>query len=100
MIPLGSLTAVHEIVNGSVTLAPSVGETADGAGGAAATARAPALTHRIIANNSVRDGRPDIRNFIIHSHDRQDNGGNYVGGKPGYSATHKLPGTQGASRTG
>src|SRR5215204_4970183 len=66
MIPLGSLTAVQEIVNGSVTLAPSVGETADGAGGAAATARPPALIHRIIANTSVRRGRPDVRHFITH----------------------------------
>jgi hypothetical protein len=66
MIPVGSLTAVQEIVNGSVTLAPSVGETADGAGGAAATARPPALTHTMIANNSVRYGWPDVRNLITH----------------------------------
>jgi hypothetical protein len=72
MIPVGSLTAVQEIVNGSVTLAPSVGETADGAGGVAATALPPALTHRIIANKSVRHGRPDVRNFITHPHDRPD----------------------------
>ena len=63
-IPDGSLTAVHEIVNGSVTLAPSAGETGDGAGGGAATTRPPALTYRITANNSVRYECPNIRNFI------------------------------------
>jgi hypothetical protein len=66
MIPVGSLTAVQEIVNGSITLAPSVGETADGAGGVAATAWPPALRHMMIANNSVRHGLTDVRNFIIH----------------------------------
>ena len=33
MIPLGSLTANHEIVNGTVTEAPSAGATGAGAGG-------------------------------------------------------------------
>jgi hypothetical protein len=64
VIPAGSLTAVQEIVNGSVTLAPSAGEIAEGAGGAAATARAPALIHTIKANNSVRNRRSDVPNVI------------------------------------
>jgi hypothetical protein len=66
MMPVGSLTAVQEIVNGSVTLAPSAGEIADGAGGVAATAPPATLTNRIIANNSVRKSRQDVRNFITH----------------------------------
>jgi hypothetical protein len=64
MIPVGSLTAVQEIVNGSVTPAPSAGETGDGAGGVAAMARPPKLPHKMIANKNVSDGRPDVWNFI------------------------------------
>jgi hypothetical protein len=53
-------------VNGSVTTAPSAGETGDGAGGAAAAPLPLALRHRIMANNSEKDGRTDIRILIIY----------------------------------
>jgi hypothetical protein len=66
MIPLGSLTAVQEIVNGSVTTAPSAGETSDGDGGAVAAPRPVTLRHKMIVNNSVRDWRTDVRDFITY----------------------------------
>jgi hypothetical protein len=71
MIPVGSLTAVQEIVNGSVTLSPSAGETADGGGGAAATARLSAATQIIKTNNRMRYWRPNVLNFMMFSHDRK-----------------------------
>jgi hypothetical protein len=64
MIPVGSLTAVHEIVNGWVTTAPSAGEIGDGAGGAAAALRPVTLRHKMIRNNSVRDRQTDVCDFI------------------------------------
>jgi hypothetical protein len=64
-IPLGSLTAVQAMMNGSVTADPSDGETGDGAGGAAAAARPPAMRDTTMTNNNVKDRRADILDFII-----------------------------------
>src|SRR5213593_2289120 len=60
-IPLGSLTADHEIVNGTTTFAPSAGARGVGAGGTAASARPPAATLRRTTNSSVRV----VRIFIM-----------------------------------
>ena len=51
-IPLGSITADQEIVNGTVTFAPSAGASGVGAAGCAA-ARPAAVTTRTRANSSV-----------------------------------------------
>src|SRR6185295_9884973 len=64
--PLGSLAAVQEIVNGSLTTAPSAGETSDGAVGAATALRPVAQKHKMRLNNSVRDPRTDARDFITY----------------------------------
>src|SRR5437899_2460258 len=66
-IPLGSLTADQEIVNGTRTFAPKAGARGVGAGGMAAAARPPAATPRTRTNSSVRAGRI----FMMHLRLRQ-----------------------------
>jgi hypothetical protein len=57
MIPAGSLTADHEIVNGTWTFAPLAGARGVGAGGAAIASMPITTMHRIVAvtrGNAVR----------------------------------------------
>ena len=54
-MPLGSLTADQEIVDGSLMTAASVGDNSEGAGGAAVALLPAAQRHRMKANDNVTD---------------------------------------------
>jgi hypothetical protein len=62
-MPLGSLTADHEMVNGDVRFAAAAGEMSEGAGGAAAAAKVEAAKMTATTNSSMTTGRIFIRHL-------------------------------------
>src|SRR5919198_6100958 len=72
MIPLGSLTADQEIVNGTRTLAPLAGESGVGAGGVAACARPPSRA------STTTDSNVSLRPIFRMDLPRRDFAGYYA----------------------